>query len=182
LTRPDIQLHFVTALLDNHARRLWRGHGFACHTCVLRPKSRGTVQLNHPDARTVPSIDPGFLAHPDDMHTMLRGVRLMNRMLAAPALARYAPRPLHAAADDSDTAWVDDIRHRTGSAYHPVGTCRMGTDTQAVVDARLRVVGVSGLRVADVSVMPKLIGGNTQAAAIMIAERAADWIAQAAPQ
>ena len=182
LARPDIQLHFVTALLDNHARQLWRGHGFACHACVLRPKSRGTVQLNHADARTVPAIDPGFLDHPDDVRTMLRGVRLMNRVLAAPALARYAPRPLHAATDDSDAAWVDDIRHRTGSAYHPVGTCRMGADTQAVVDARLRVAGVSGLRVADVSVMPTLIGGNTQAAAIMIAQRAADWIAQAASQ
>jgi len=180
--RPDIQLHFVTALLDNHARKLWRGHGFACHTCVLRPKSRGTVELKDRDAREVPSIDPAFLDHPEDVSTMLRGVRFMNRLLGAPALARYIPRPLHEPADDSDTAWVDEIRHRTGSAYHPVGTCRMGSDRQSVVDARLRVAGVSGLRVADVSVMPRLIGGNTQAAAIMIAERAAEWIAEAAPQ
>jgi choline dehydrogenase-like flavoprotein len=105
----------------------------------------------------------------------------MNRILAAPALARFRPKAVHPVTGDTNEAWIDDIRHRTGSAYHPVGTCRMGSDANAVVDLRLRVVGVSGLRVADASIMPRLIGGNTQAAVIMIAERAAEWVVKDAP-
>ncbi|WP_279607841.1 cytochrome P450 [Burkholderia ambifaria] len=179
--RPDVQIHFVTALLDNHGGTLATGHGFACHVCVLRPHSRGTVRLQHCDARVPPVIDSAILQHADDVQTLLRGVRAMNRILAAPALAGFEPRPLHPMHEDSDAAWIDMIRQRTGSAYHLAGTCRMGADAGAVVDAQLRVVGAHALRIADASVMPTLVAGNTQAGVIMIAERAADWIVQAAP-
>ncbi|MNY44365.1 Alcohol dehydrogenase [acceptor] [compost metagenome] len=146
---------------------------------VLRPKSRGTVALASRDPRAAPVIDPGFFSHPDDIAVMLKGARLMQSILGDPALAPYRGRRMLYSVRPNDEAHLEaDIRQRSDSQYHPVGTCKMGPahDTAAVVDAKLRVHGVSGLRVADASIMPTLVGGNTSAPAVMIGEKAAAMI------
>ena len=177
LSQPDIQMHFVTAMLDDHGRKHHWGHGYSCHVCILQPKSRGTLSLTSPDMRDSPLIDPGLLSEQEDLTTLLKGVQMMNRILEAPALSMLGGLPVQPL-PKSDTAWESEIRQRADTGYHPAGTCRMGKDTLAVVDPELRVYGVAGLRVADASVMPTLISGNTQAAAVMIGERAADFLAQ----
>jgi choline dehydrogenase-like flavoprotein len=179
LERPDLQLHFVIGIVDNHNRTLHLGHGMSCHVCVLRPKSRGSVRLASRDARDAPLIDPRFLVEPEDLAAMVRGFKLVRRILDAPALAAFASTELYTAQvrDDSDIERA--IRSRTDTVYHPVGTCRMGSDPGSVLDPELRVRGVGGLRVADCSVMPSLIGGNTNAPAIMIGERAAEFMRRA---
>ncbi|WP_296763608.1 choline dehydrogenase [Sediminimonas sp.] len=183
LARPDIQLHFVISIVDDHARSLHAGHGFSCHVCALHPHSRGTVTLDSANPRAAPRIDPGYLSDPRDLSTIIRGARMMRRIMQAPALAPYCERELFGTRDGmSDDAWATHIRARADTIYHPVGTCRMGDDAMAVVDPRLRVRGLDGLRVVDASVMPRLTGGNTNAPTIMIAEKAADMIrGRAAP-
>ncbi|MDM0042199.1 GMC family oxidoreductase N-terminal domain-containing protein [Variovorax sp. J22G21] len=176
LARPDLQLHFVISIVDDHARKLHPGYGFSCHVCVLRPKGRGEVGLHDANAASAPRIDPRFLSHPDDVALLLKGVRRAREIMRAPALARYRRRELYTEGVESDEDLIRHIRSRADTIYHPVGTCRMGTDAMAVVDPQLRVHGIEGLRVVDASVMPTLIGGNTNAPTIMIAERAADWI------
>jgi len=179
LTRPDIQVHFCTGLVVDHGRRKLMARGLSVHTCVLRPKSRGTVKIANGDMRNVPLIDPNFLDHPDDLQTLIRGV---NK--AVEILAQEAMRPYHGLGLDGATgaetgeALIPLIREHADTIYHPVGTCRMGSDDRAVVDAQLRVRGVEGLRIADASIMPSLISGNTQAPSSMIGERAADFIRQ----
>jgi choline dehydrogenase-like flavoprotein len=180
LERPDLQLHFVVGLVDNHNRTLHLGHGLSCHVCVLRPKSRGTVRLASRDARDAPLIDPRFLAEPEDLAALVRGFKLVRRILDAPALAAFASTELYTAKAQSDAEIERAIRARADTVYHPVGTCRMGSDAGAVLDPELRVRGVEGLRVADCSVMPSVIGGNTNAPAIMIGERAAEFLRRAA--
>ncbi|WP_119156958.1 GMC family oxidoreductase [Caldimonas tepidiphila] len=175
LSRPDVQLYFVVAMVDDHARRVHLGHGYSCHASVLRPKSRGSVRLASPHAHDTPLIDPAFLSHPEDLAATMRAERAMRHVLAQPALARHAGPALHALPQD-DAALAADIRARADSMYHPAGTCRMGGDVDAVVDPFLRVRGVAGLRVADASVMPTLVGGSLHAAAVMIGERAAGFI------
>jgi choline dehydrogenase-like flavoprotein len=177
LDRPDIQLHFVIALADDHARRLHLGYGFSCHVCALRPHSRGEVFLQSADPLAPPGIDPRFLSDPRDLETTIRGARMTREILMAPALARYRQREMFGLTDGmEDQDWARHIRARADTIYHPVGTCKMGRDDMAVVDPALRVHGMQGLRVVDASVMPTLIGGNTNAPTIMIAERAADLI------
>ncbi|MEK9970724.1 MAG: GMC family oxidoreductase N-terminal domain-containing protein [Ferrovibrio sp.] len=182
LPRPDLQYHFVIALVDDHARKTHLGHGYSLHTCVLRPKSRGRVGLNGADPLLPPKIDPQFLSHPDDMELLAKGVQIGRRMLQAAPFAALKPRELYLEGDVSDEALRTHIRARADTIYHPVGTCRMGAadDPDAVVDPGLRVIGMEGLWVADASVMPGIIGGNTNAPTIMIAERAAEMIRAAA--
>ena len=176
LRRPDLQLHFVIAITDDHARKLHMGFGFSCHVCVLRPKGRGDVRLNDADPLSAPRIDPRFLSEPQDLALLLQGVKKTREILRAPALAKYRHRELYTADARTDEELVRHIRARADTIYHPVGTCRMGTDAMAVVDAQLRVHGIENLRVVDASVMPTLIGGNTNAPTVMMAERAADWM------
>jgi choline dehydrogenase-like flavoprotein len=177
LDRPDLQLHFVVGIIDDHARKLHLGHGFSCHVCVLRPHSRGTVGLASADPFRPPQIDPNYLADPRDGETLLKGVRIMRRILAAPALASYRKTELYLGGRDPDDAeLMRHIRERADTIYHPVGTCRMGSDDGAVVDPQLKVRGIDGLRVVDASIMPTLVGGNTNAPTIMIAEKAAEMI------
>jgi choline dehydrogenase-like flavoprotein len=180
LERPDLQLHFVIGMVDNHNRTLHLGHGMSCHVCVLRPRSRGTVRLASRDARDAPLIDPRFLSEPEDLAAMVRGFKLVRRILDAPALAAFASTELYTAQVREDADIERAVRSRTDTVYHPVGTCRMGSDPGSVLDPELRVRGVEGLRVADCSVMPTLIGGNTNAPAIMIGERAAEFMRRAA--
>ncbi|PYE22764.1 choline dehydrogenase-like flavoprotein [Paraburkholderia silvatlantica] len=179
LDRPDLQLHFCTALVDNHSRRLHWGHGYSLHVCVLRPASRGTLTLASADARVAPLIDPRFLSDPRDLDALAQGARLARRILDASALAQLGGRELYTHAEQSDAQLRETIARHADTIYHPVATCRMGGDARSVVDPQLRVRGVTGLRIADASVMPTLIGGNTNAPCVMIGERAADFIAQA---
>jgi choline dehydrogenase-like flavoprotein len=176
LDRPDLQLHFCVAIVDDHGRKLHLGFGFSCHVCVLRPFSRGEVALSDANPLSPPRIDPRYLSDQRDADLLLNGAKTMRRILEAPALARYRAREIHTAGVTPDEALMANIRARGDTIYHPVGTARMGSDDMAVVDPQLRVRGIEALRVVDVSVMPTLIGGNTNAAAIMIAEKAADMI------
>jgi len=173
---PDVQYHFVPAMLEDHGREKVPGHGFSCHVCVLRPESRGSVRLNDPDPRSAPRIDPQFLSAPADMAVMRGGIRLMYRILTAPALAAHGPVDRHPVDLDDDDALDAIIRARADTVYHPVGTCRMGGDEDSAVDPRLRLRGMTGLYVADASIMPRIVSGNTNAPSIMIGERCADFV------
>ncbi|MFO0102107.1 MAG: GMC family oxidoreductase, partial [Betaproteobacteria bacterium] len=185
LARPDLQLHFVIGMVDNHNRTYHWGHGMSCHACALRPQSRGSVTLADADARTPPVIDPRFLSHPDDLEVMVRGFKLVRSIFAQPAFAPFdggnPQRELYDAAVRSDDEIRAAIRARADTIYHPAGTCRMGSDPQSVVDPELCVRGVAGLRVVDASVMPTLVSGNTNAPVVMIAEKAVDLIRAARP-
>ncbi|EJO57278.1 GMC family oxidoreductase [Burkholderia multivorans] len=176
LDAPDIQLHFVVALVDNHARRMHPGHGLSCHVCLLRPRSRGSVTLRSNDPLAAPLIDPAFFDDPQDIEDMVAGFKITRRLMETPALAAWIKRDLFTSYVKTDDDIRDALRQRTDTVYHPVGTCRMGTDDMAVVDPQLRVRGTQGLRIVDASVMPTLIGGNTNAPTIMIAEKAVDLI------
>ena len=174
---PDLQLHFVIGKLVNHGRDTVLGHGYSCHVCLLRPLSRGSVQLAGKDPFAPPLIDPNFLGHDDDMQRMLRGFKQMRHILSQPALSALGGKEFStSAAAQTDQQIEQFIRTHADSLYHPAGSCRMGSDDMAVVDAQLRVHGVEALRVVDASIMPRLVGGNTNAVVIMIAEKAADMI------
>ncbi|MGB2818645.1 MAG: GMC family oxidoreductase N-terminal domain-containing protein [Burkholderiaceae bacterium] len=179
-TRPDLQLHFVIGMVDNHNRTFHWGHGMSCHSCPLRPKSRGTLRLASAAMRDAPLIDPRFLSHEDDLETLVRGFKLVRRIFAQPVFAQFGggdpKRELYYGEVRTDDEIRAAIRAHADTIYHPVGTCRMGTDARAVVDPHLRVRGVDGLRVVDASVMPTLVSGNTNAPVVMIAERAVDLI------
>ncbi|GAB4363613.1 MAG: FAD-dependent oxidoreductase [Oricola sp.] len=179
LDRPDLQLHFAVGAVDDHARKLHWGYGYSCHVCVLRPYSRGEVRLAGPDPMSAPLIDPRYLSDARDAELLLKGAKLTRRIMQAPALAPYREREIYMEGVTGDAELMEHIRNRADTIYHPVGTCRMGTDEDAVVDPQLRVRGVDRLRVVDASVMPTLIGGNTNAPTVMIAEKAADMIAAA---
>lgn len=173
--KPDLQLHFVIGIVDQHMRKIHLANGYSCHVCLLRPHSRGSVGLTSANPSKPPRIDPAYLSDPRDLPALMQGARMMERILESPALGPWRGRRLYPH-DGSDRALEADIRARADTIYHPVGTCRMGQDDLAVTDPQLRVHGVDGLRVVDASVMPSLIGGNTNAPTIMIAERAADLI------
>jgi choline dehydrogenase-like flavoprotein len=177
LDRPDVQTHFVISIVDDHARKIYLGHGFSCHVCVLRPHSRGEVFLQDANPLSAPGIDPRFLSDDRDLKTLVAGAKATREILNAPAMKPYLHKELHGLSDNmTDAEWEDHIRSRADTVYHPAGTCKMGTDDMAVVDAHLKVRGLDGLRVADASIMPLLISGNTNAPTIMIGEKCADMI------
>lgn len=177
--KPDAQLHFVIAPSDNHGRTKHWGQGYALHVCTLRPYSRGTVSLASKDPAQTPLIDPQFLSDERDMQTMVRAYRAGQAIMQSEVFAPVRGRPLvPEPALDDETAIEQYLRNRSDTIYHAVGTCRMGSDAESVVDLDLRVRGIDNLRVVDASIMPTLIGGNTNAPTIMIAEKAADLIRQ----
>ena len=177
LDLPDIQLHFCMAMVADHGRKLRWGTGFSCHVCVLRPKSRGSVWLQSADPSAAPAIDPNFFGEESDLDTMVAGFKTTRRLLEAPALKALQKTDAVTAGVETDAQIRDVLRNHVDTVYHPVGTCKMGVnDPLAVVDPALRVYGLAGLRVVDASIMPTLIGGNTNAPAIMIGEKAADMI------
>ena len=174
---PDLQLHFVVGQLVDHGRQTVWGHGYSCHVCLLRPRSRGSLRLASADPQVAPLIDPAFLQDPDDVARLMRGFQLMRHLLGQSALARHGGRETAPSADAKTPEQIEQfLRRHADTIYHPVGTCQMGPGPEAVVDARLRVHGVAGLRVVDASVMPRVVGGNTNAPVIMVAEKAVDMI------
>ena len=177
--RPDIQMHFVPAMLDDHGRHRLPGDGYTAHACFLRPRSRGRILLASADPRADARIEANYLSDPEgfDLKMMVECAKLARELFAQPAFDAYRGAPIHPARNDlTDAELVAFIRAKAETVYHPVGSCRMGFDDDAVVDPALCVRGLDGLRVIDASVMPTLIGGNTNAPTIMIAERASDLI------
>ena len=175
--RPDVQLHFVPAQLDDHGRNRLPGHGYTLHACALRPASRGRLALRSNRAEDPPRIFPAYLSAAGDLDIMLEAMRWSREILRSPAFAPF--RGAEVFPGDAATTRQDlerMLRLKAETVYHPVGTCRMGADPRSVVDCQLRVRGVESLRVADASVMPRLIGGNTNAPTVMIAERLAEWL------
>jgi choline dehydrogenase len=178
-TRCDMQFHFVPALLDDHGRSRLPGYGYTLHACALRPASRGTIRLHSADPQAKAAIRPNYLgdAQGYDLKMLIEGTKLSRQLLAASSFDIYRGDeifPGHETKSDAELAAF--VRRKAETIYHPVGTCRMGNDAQAVVDAQLRVHGIGGLRVVDASVMPCLPGGNTNAPTVMIGELAADLI------
>jgi len=165
------------AMADDHGRKRHRGAGFSCHVCLLRPKSRGSVALGSADPLAAPLIDPNFLGEADDLETMVAGFKTTRRLMETPALRALQKKDMFTEGVRTDDDIRNLLRARVDTVYHPVGTARMCVnDPMAVVDPKLKVYGVEGLRVVDASVMPTLIGGNTNAPTIMIGEKAADMI------
>jgi choline dehydrogenase-like flavoprotein len=157
------------SIVDDHGRKRHRDGGFACHVCLLRPNSRGTVRLANADPLNAPLIDPNFLGEEEDLENMVAGFKITQRLLHTPAMRALQTRDLFTADVRSDDDIRAVLRARVDMVYRPVGTCRMGVnDPLAVVDPTLRMHGLSGLRVVDASIMPTLIGGNTNAPTIMI--------------
>jgi choline dehydrogenase-like flavoprotein len=177
--RPDLQFHFVPAMLDDHGRRRLEGYGFTVHACALRPKSRGHLELASADPTAKVRIHANYLSDRDgyDLRLLIEGVRQARRLCNAAVFDAWRGAEVFPGAEArDDAALAAFIRRKAETIYHPVGTCRIGSDAAAVVDPALRVRGVEALRVVDASVMPKLIGGNTNAPTVMIAERASDLI------
>jgi choline dehydrogenase len=178
---PDIQLHMQPAYVQwdeaRHKIRRIPGHGITLLACNVRPKSRGSVTLVSADPGTNPAIDPNYLDHPDDIKTSLEGFRWIRKILAAPAFEEYIDTELSPGPGvNDDDEVIDFIRTTGGTDYHPVGTCKMGSDGLAVVDDQLRVHGIDRLRVIDASIMPTITSGNTQAPSFMIGEKGADLV------
>ena len=177
LDRPDFQFVFQPSNRATPEVPLPLGHGFAVSPVHLYPKSRGRLSVNSPDPFAPPLIDSGLLSNPEDLPPMIRAVQLCRKILGAAPFARYratemAPGPDVRSADEIGQF----IRATASTVHHPVGTCRMGTDSAAVVDTSLRVIGLGGLRIADASIFPSIMGGNTNAPTVMVAEKAADLL------
>jgi choline dehydrogenase-like flavoprotein len=177
LTRPDVQFVFQPARRLTTKIPFPVGHGYAISPVALYPKSRGTVRLASPDPQAAPLIDPHLLEHPDDIKPLIRALSIARAAFATEPFARYEAVEVAPGPEVQSDEQLDRYIRETGyTVHHPVGTCRMGTGEGAVVDPQLRLTGIEGLRVADASVMPSIIGGNTNAPCVMIGERAADFI------
>jgi choline dehydrogenase-like flavoprotein len=183
LRRPDVQVVFQAARRNRGTFPFPLGHGFAISIVGLYPRSRGQVRLAGSDPLAAPLVDPQLLSDPHDAATLLRGLKIGRRLTQAPSFERYRAREVQPGPGvQDDAALIDYIRHAAATVHHPCGSCRMGADDTAVVDGQLRVRGMQGLRVADASVFPSIVGGNSNAAVVMIAEKAADLIrGRAAP-
>ena len=174
--KPEIQYYFVFAIALDHGRDIYAKHGMSSHTVLLHPKSRGTVKLASADFREAPLLDFNYLSHPDDLERLVEGNKRVDAVFKTPTMRKRVKRALQTGHCRTDADWVEVVRKHSGTVYHPVGTCKMGNDAAAVVDARLEVIGLQGLRVVDSSIMPAIPGGNTQAPAMMVAEKGADMI------
>jgi len=174
--RPEIQYEFVIAVALDHGRRIVPKHGISPHVLLLRPKSRGTVRLASPRFADAPLVDFRYYEDPADLAAHVAGVKRVAQIFQTPTFRDRIKGDLLTAHCRTDDDWADVIRAHVGTNYHPVGTCRMGPGADAVVDARLRVHGIEGLRVVDSSIMPMIPGGNTMAPSIMIGEKGADMI------
>lgn len=177
LENPDIQIHFMTLSTDQPGKSLHDFSGFTSSVCQLRPESRGNVRIDRPDPAAHPRIVANYLSAEADRRTVVEAIRLNRRILSAPSMAQLVAEERMPGADlRSDDELLEFARQHGGSIFHPVGTCKMGIDPLAVVDPQLRVHGIAGLRVADASIMPTLVSGNTNAPAIMIGEKCADLL------
>lgn len=177
LASPDIQIHFLPFSTDKMGEKLHSFSGFTASVCQLRPESRGSLRIRSADPTVPPEIRINYLATETDRTAFIDGIRILRKILNAPALKPYVVDEAHPGAKIVSDEDLLDYCRRTGSTvYHPTSTCRMGNDPLAVVDQRLRVRGIEGLRVVDASVMPDLMSGNTNAPTIMIAEKASDMI------
>ncbi|MCZ6764266.1 MAG: GMC oxidoreductase, partial [Alphaproteobacteria bacterium] len=177
LDRPDIQFVFVPGHRAPPPKVIEVGHGYSCFAVLLRPKSRGTVTLASADPAAAPVIDPCFYTEEEDMKLMLKALKENRRLTNADAFKKYEPYEVMPGDKvQSDDALEEYIRNTGGTIFHPVGTCKMGRDDTAVVDERLRVYGLDGLRIVDASIMPLICGGNTNAPVIMFGEKASDMI------
>jgi choline dehydrogenase-like flavoprotein len=179
--RPDIQLHMLPLLYDDNGRdlRLLSQHGFSCHVCVLRPESTGTVSLKSANYQDAPEIDFNLFSDKEgkDRTVLINGMRQLRKILTAPALAQHYENEVHPGnAFETDDQIFAKAKERIGTVFHPVGTCKMGSDAMAVVDNQLKVHGIDKLRVIDASIMPTLISGNTNAPTMAIAEKVADMM------
>ena len=179
LATPDIQIHFIPFSTDKMGEKLHPFPGFSASVCQLRPESRGSLRIRSADPAAPPEIRINYLATETDRAANIDAIRMLRKILAAPALKPYVVDEVEPGANVvSDEEILAFCRQRGSTVYHPTSTCRMGSDPLAVVDARLRVRGIDGLRVVDASVMPDLMSGNTNAPVIMIAEKASDMILQ----
>ncbi|MDQ7978998.1 GMC family oxidoreductase N-terminal domain-containing protein [Paraburkholderia sp. SARCC-3016] len=179
ITRPDLEYHVQPLSLDRFGEPLHRFNAFTASVCHLRPTSRGSIHIGSPDPHAPPLIAPNYLSTDYDRHVAANALRLTRRIAAAPALARYSPEEILPGVQFQTEEELQRAAGEVGTTiFHPVGTCRMGTtdDPAAVVDTRLRVIGVDGLRVVDASVMPNITSGNTNSPTLMIAERASEMI------
>jgi choline dehydrogenase len=184
LAAADIQFHIAPAFFEAHGAETYDGHAIAFGPTLLAPRARGRVWLRSADPRDKPRILTNSLSEPEDVASLLAGIRLARRIAATEPLASVITQELKpgpGVVDDEEL--IDDLRARTELLYHPCGTCRMSdTAPTAVVDSRLRVHGLAGIRVVDASVMPTVPGGNTHAPTVMIAERASDLIRERVPE
>jgi choline dehydrogenase len=179
LATPDIQIHFLPFSTDKMGEKLHSFSGFTASVCQLRPESRGSLRIRSADPFAPPEIRINYLASEVDKAAFVEGLKILRKILRAPALAPYTVEEVDPGAKVvSDEALLAFCRERGTTVYHPISTCRMGNDPLAVVDQRLRLRGIEGLRVVDASVMPDLVSGNTNAPVIMIAEKASDMILQ----
>jgi choline dehydrogenase len=177
LATPDIQIHFLPFSTDKMGEKLHSFSGFSASVCQLRPESRGSLRIGSADPTVPPEIRINYLATEVDRTANVEGLKILRKILQAPALAPYVVEEVDPGARVStDEELLGFCRQRGSTVYHPTSTCRMGSDPLAVVDARLRLRGIDGLRVVDASVMPDLVSGNTNAAVIMIAEKASEMI------
>jgi len=177
LATPDVQIHFIPFSTDKMGEKLHSFSGFTASVCQLRPESRGSLRIKSADPSVPPEIRINYFATETDRRALIDGIRILRRILAAPALKAYCVEEIDPGAKTVSDEDLLDFCRRTGSTvYHPTSTCRMGNDPLAVVDQRLKVRGIEGLRVVDASIMPDLMSGNTNAPTIMIAEKASDMI------